>query len=240
MLTIRERRGGTIVRLYPEQSPEPAYHSNIPFFIMWIWSVCFTVHFIFFILPLYSYPFVHCHTHQLLYKYYSQSLLLHQLRVSLSYNLRSCSITYLPTIVTLTTIGLSAMYITILSGDTQFHLWPPILPTSDLTPFLTSHLTADSLPNPIIIQLQRLRPLPLWHYLYLHFLYFYILTPLHWCPLPWIIPDLSDLSATLMFTLLSFISLLTDLQALSPFSPHHTTLIDYSHSTFILINYHFH
>ena len=89
------------------------------------------------------------------------------------------------------------------SGDTQFHLQPPILLTSDSTPFLTSHLIADSLPNPIIIQLQCLCPLPLWHYLHLHFLYFYVLTPLHHCPLPWIIPDLSDLSATLMFILFS-------------------------------------
>ena len=89
----------------------------------------------------------------------------------------------------------------VVSGDTQFHLQPPIPPTSDSTPFLTSHLTTDSLPNPIIIQLRHLHPPLLWHYLHLHFPYFYILTPLCHCPLPWIIPNLSDLSTTPMFTL---------------------------------------
>ena len=64
--------------------------------------------------------------------------------------------------------------------------------------FYTSLLTTDSLPNPVIIQLQHLCPPQLWHYLYLHFLHFY---PLCHCPLPWIIPDLSNLSTTLMFTL---------------------------------------
>ena len=51
-----------------------------------------------------------------------------------------------------------------LSGNTQFHFWLPIPLTSDLTPFLTSLLTADSLPDPFIIQLQHLHPLQLWHY----------------------------------------------------------------------------
>ena len=36
-------------------------------------------------------------------------------------------------------------------------------------------------------------------------------------------------------TFIFIISLLIDLQALSPFFPHHTTLINYSHFTFILL-----
>ena len=121
------------------------------------------------------------------------------------------------------------LWIPMLSGDTWFHLRPPIPPTSDLTPFLTSLLTTDSLPNPFIIQLQGLHPLQLWCYpLFTLPLFLHSYSPSSLPPstdnlwLIWLVCN-SDVY------LISIISPLMDLHA------HHTTSINYSHSTFILI-----
>ena len=142
---------------------------------------------------------------------------------------------------TLTTKAmLSLLGSTLMSGHTQFHLQLPIPPTSDLTPFLTSLLTTDSLPNSVIIQLQCLCPLQLWHYLLFTLPFF-----LHSYSPSTLPPSVDNLWLIQLVCnsdvyLISIISPLTDLCALSPFSPHHTTLINYSHSTFISIIYYFH
>ena len=85
-----------------------------------------------------------------------------------------------------------------MSGDTRFHLQLPIPPTSDLTPFLTPLLTADSLPNSSIIQLQCLHPLQLQCYpLFTLPLFLHSYSPLSLPPST----DLSNLSTPPMFTL---------------------------------------
>ena len=109
-------------------------------------------------------------------------------------------------------------------GDTQFHLQPPIPLTSDLTPFLTSLLTADSLLNPFIIQLWCLHPPQLQHYLLFTLpLFLHSYSPLSLPPSMdnlWLIWLVCNSNVYL-------ISIISPLHALSPLSPHHITLINY-------------